>query len=287
MSDANAGSVLSGNSAPNAVDGQGANQVANQGTGDAPQDWSASFSDDMRGMIQTKGWKSPADAINSYVNLERLLGADKAGRGVVLPKDDAPKEDWDQFYTKLGRPESPDKYNIKAPDGNTSEFGQAAAARFHELGITAKQAEGLTEWWNEYAGSHAQNSDAEFEQKSAIDVQDLRKAWGDKFDANAELARRARREAGLSEDEGVAIEKALGLKKAAEVFAFLGKQFAESPIKGGEGERASSFGATPADAKARIAALKNDTNWTAKYLNGDIDARQEFERLHRIAFPET
>lgn len=125
-----------------------------------------------------------------------------------------------------------------------------------------------------------------FSQQAAVDLQDLQREWGDKFDQQAELARRARREAGLTDDDGKAIERALGLKKAASVFAKLGQQFAEAPMKGDAGAPAGRFGNTPEDAKARIDALKRDTGWTAKYLSGDADARAEFERLHRIAFPD-
>jgi hypothetical protein len=259
---------------------------AEGGAAGGAADWTSLFPDEIRGVIQTKGWKSPADAIVSYVNLEKLMGADKAWRGVVMPKDDAPAEEWAAFYNRLGRPESVDGYKLPVPDGDTGGFAKTAAQWFHEAGLTPKQAETLAAKWNEFSGSTLQSQQAEFEQKAAVDLQDLKKAWGDKFEAQAELARRARREAGLSDQEGQAIERALGLKKAAEVFAFLGKQFAEAPMKGGDGEPAGRFGGTPEDARARIAALKNDAGWTAKYLSGDADARAEFERLHRIAFPE-
>lgn len=277
MTDAAIGSAPAGNPAPAAGDPGAAG-------GAAPQDWTASFDEGTRGLIQTKGWKSPADAIGSYVNLEKLLGADKAGRAIVPPKDDASPEEWSAFYQKLGRPDSAEGYKLGVPDGDTGEFAKVAAGKFHELGLSAKQAEGLAAWWNEYAGGAQQQQMASFEQQSAIDLQDLQKEWGPNFEANAELARRAIREAGLSSEEGQAIERALGVKKAAQVFAFLGKQFAEAPMKGGEGAPQGRFGATPEDAKARIAALKRDQDWTAKYLAGNADARAEFERLHRIAF---
>lgn len=252
--------------------------------GGAAADWTASFDEGTRGLIQNKGWKSPADVVGSYANLEKLLGADKAGRGVVMPKDDSPAEDWAAFYNKLGRPESADGYKLPVPEGDAGEFAKTAASWFHEAGLTPKQAETLAAKWNEFGGVTTQEQQAKMAQQAAVDVQDLQKEWGDQFEAQSELARRAIREAGLSKDEGLAIERALGVKKAAQVFAFLGKQFAEAPIKGGEGASRGAFGSTPADAKARIAALKGDAAWTAKYLNGDTDARAEFARLHQIAF---
>lgn len=245
------------------------------------------LADEVKGFVQTKGWKGPADVIGSYQNLEKLLGADKAGRAIVPPKDDAPAEEWAAFYGKLGRPETPDGYKIPVPDGGNPEFAKAAAGKFHELGLNAKQAQGLAEWHNGVVTEQIQSQEAAFEQQSAVDLQDLQKSWGKDFEANSELARRARREAGLTEAEGKAMERALGLKKAAEVFSFLGKQFAEAPMKGGEGAGSGNFGTTPEAAKARISALKADPDWTAKYIKGDADARSEFARLHKIAFPDT
>lgn len=284
MSEQN-GSVLSGQpGGAVAAGGEGGAGAAAPAPAPAAQDWTASFDEGTRGFIQTKGWKSPADVLGSYQNLEKLMGADKAGRGVVMPKDDAPAEEWAAFYNRLGRPEAPDQYKIPVPDGADDGFAKTAANWFHEAGLTPKQAETLAAKWNEHMGGTQQQQQAQFEQQSAIDLQDLQKAWGDQFEAKAELARRARRESGLSDAEGQAIERALGLKKAAEVFAMLGKQFAEAPMKGGEGAPRANFGATPEDARARISALKQDAGWTAKYLSGDADARSEFERLHRIAF---
>lgn len=284
------GSVLAGNPAPAAAAGDPAAPppaAAPQGAPPAAGgsgEWFDGFPDDVRGVIQNKGWKSPADAIGSYMNLEKLLGADKAGRGLVMPKDDAPAEEWSAFWGRLGRPETPDGYQLPVPEGDPGEFAKTAATWFHDVGIPAKQAQALTEKWNEYQQAVGQQMEAEWQQRSALDVQELQKSWGQQFDAQVELGRRAIREAGLSAEQAVAIERALGVKAAAEAFAKLGRAYAEAPMKGGDGAGPGSFGATPEDAKARIAALKGDAAWAARYLNGDADARAEFERLHQIAF---
>ena len=254
---------------------------------DAGGDWTAGLPDTARGFVQTKGWKSPADLLGSYQNLEKLMGADKAGRGVVLPKEDAAPEDWAAFYNRLGRPESPDGYKLPVPDGDAGAFAKDAAQWFHEAGLTSKQAEALAARYAEWTGKASESTDAAYEQQAALDVADLKRAWGKEYDAQTELARRAIREAGLTTDEAQMIERALGLGKAVRVFAALGKQFAESPMRGGEGAGRGSFGQTPEAARARISALKADKAWTQRYLGGDADARSEFERLHRIAYEQT
>lgn len=275
------GSVLAGNPAPAVAAGEA--QPAAASTAAPSGEWFDSFPDDVKGVVTNKGWKSPADAVGSYMNLEKLLGADKAGRAIVPPKDDAPAEEWSAFWGKMGRPETPDGYQLPVPEGDPGEFAKTASTWFHEAGIPAKQATALVEKWNEYQQATAQQMEAEWQQKSALDVQELQKAWGPQFDAQAEISRRAIREAGLTQEQAVAIERAIGIKAAAEAFSKLGRAFVEAPMKGGEG-RAMSFGGTPDDAKARIAALRQDPGWSAKYINGDADARSEFDRLHQIAF---
>ena len=250
------------------------------------QDWTSSFDDSTKNVIQTKGWKSPADVVGSYANLEKLLGADKAGRAIVPPKDDATPEEFAAFYNKMGRPETPDGYKLPVPEGDSGEFAKTAANWFHEAGVNSKQAEALAGKWNEFQTELAQQQNEQLAQQAEIDIQDLKKGWGKDFEANSELAKRAIREAGLTPEDGLSIERALGVKKAAEVFAKLGKPYAEAPMKGGDGDGAGKFGVSPADAVAKISALKGDPGWTAKYISGDVNARQEFDRLHKIAYPD-
>ena len=39
-------------------------------------------------LVKAKGWKGPADALLSYQNLEKVFGADKAGRTILAPKSE-------------------------------------------------------------------------------------------------------------------------------------------------------------------------------------------------------
>ena len=41
-----------------------------------------------------------------------MLGKNK----VPIPDENASPEEWDKFYEKLGRPKTPDEYNIKIDD---------------------------------------------------------------------------------------------------------------------------------------------------------------------------
>lgn len=138
------------------------------------------------------GW---AEGIQSYddlwkmtANAQSLIGKRPAG----IPTQDAPSEEWDKFYTAMGRPESPDLYKLNSefeglPEGiDISEYEGKAKQFFHKLGLSPAKAQ---EAWNDYIGMELEalqrvneqssektkNLDAEFEKLT----QEL---WGDKYE---------------------------------------------------------------------------------------------------------
>jgi len=245
--------------------------------------WYQSFPDEVRGLVETKGWQTPVDAITSYANLEKFLGADKAGRGLVLPKDDNPDE-WGQVYDRLGRPKAPDGYKLPVPDGDTGEFAKAAADIFHKAGLTTKQAEALAGWWNQTQQQMNGSQQESLVQRSEQEMAQLQQEWGKDFDANIEAGRRAARQFGVDADTISAMESSIGTRKVMELFTKIGKGLTEDTFVDGAGNR--GFGVSPEAARVRIGQLKADPGWTAKYLGGDADAKAEMERLLRAAYPE-
>lgn len=268
------GSAAAGNPAPDA---------AGQQSGGSQGQWFDSFPEEIKGVAQLKGWQSPADAIQSYSNLEKLMGADKAGRGVVMPKEDAAPEEWGKFYDRLGRPQSPDQYKLPVPDGDTGEFAKVAASKFHELGITAKQAESLAEWWNANSQQMQQGQLAALAQNSEVEMQALQGEWGKEFDANIESARRATRQFGVEAQTLEKIEGAIGTKEMLKLFSSIGKGLGEDAYV--DGGKSGGFGMSPEAARVRIGQLKSDPEWSSKYLSGNADAKAELERLMRSAYP--
>jgi hypothetical protein len=271
MSDNN-GSAGAGNPAPGAGDGGG--------TGGA---WFDSIPDaELRGFAQTKGWKDPASVVDGYRNLERLIGAPKE-RVLKLPeKPDDPG--WNDVYARLGRPEKPEAYELPVPDGyGDPEFAKGIAEVMHKHGVPKGAAQALAQFNNEYVQKLVESHQREQEQKSAAELSQLKTEWGAKFDENAELARRSAREFGVSEDQAKAIEGALGAAGMLKLFNSIGSRLAEpKAFEAGGGDGGAGFGLTPEAAKARIGQLRNDRDWTSKYLAGDVNARQEMERLSRI-----
>lgn len=232
---------------------------------------------DTKGFVENKGWKSPGDAIGAYRNLEQFVGADKAGRGIIWPKDDADTEGWKAIHARLGVPETPDAYKIPVPEGGSPEFAKAIAPVMHKLGLTAKQAEGLAAYVNEYEKD--QSTKFEAEQKARIDA-DLAKFKGElgaSYDATVSLAKRAAGSLGIKDEQFAGLEEALGLRGTVELFAAIGKKLGEDTFvgEGSSGPKDLSVEA----ARARLKELGSDKGFMEKLLSGDRLAKDEKDRL--------
>jgi hypothetical protein len=132
-------------------------------------------------------FKTQNDLGKSYLELERKLGA-----SVVLPGKNAKQEDWDAFYKRLGRPDSPDGYElqsvvteegVKLDDVGDVEFRKQA----HELGLTKNQAETLHKWWINAIIGQTEKVKELARQKKREASDDLRKEYGLDYDKKLAL----------------------------------------------------------------------------------------------------
>jgi hypothetical protein len=243
-------------------------------------------------LVKAKGWKGPSDALLSYQNLEKVFGADKAGRTILAPKSDDDADGWSAVYDRLGRPESADKYDLPVPEGDDGSFAQAVAPVLHELGLTSKQAKGLAEWWNETSGARIEQEREAFINKSEQDFAALRREWGAAADQNVDLAKRALvrfgQDAGIDADGLERLEQAIGTGPMLKLFHSIGASFAEGSFVASD--QPSGGAMTPQQAQNKIASMFADQEFMSRYMNPDERVRagaiEEMERLHRMANPE-
>ncbi len=143
----------------------------------------------------SRGW---TEKVKSYDDLWKLADNSQSLLGKrVAPADDAPPEDWDNFYKTIGRPDAPDKYTLPdiegVPEGfDLTEFKGTAQKLMHEAGLNQRQANKLWEAYlkteletagknKEAMAEHNKKLDAEFDELTG-------KLFGDKFE---EVAGRA------------------------------------------------------------------------------------------------
>ena len=123
----------------------------------------------------------------SYINATRMIGQDK----VAIPNENSTDDQWQEVYGKLGRPESPDKYQLEAnsdvvplDEGAIKSFAENA----HQLGLNNKQAQGILEFYKNSMEGSAQQTKIDTETSQAQAEQELRKEWGRSYDDNIKRA---------------------------------------------------------------------------------------------------
>lgn len=233
------------------------------------------------GHVQNKAWTNPVDAIKGHRELEKLLGADRAGRTVTIPTDPTAPE-WAQVYDKLGRPASPDAYKLSEQKGADPVFTKQAGETFHKLGLSTDQVKGLMDWYNGFGQTSAQAQEAQAQAALEAEHAALEKDWGTGPDAQArrELARRATVALGLDEAAVDAMEKVAGFSKVMKAMAKVGDMLREA---GAEGlTDVGSFGTTPEGAKAKKSQLMADREYAKRAMVPNSKEWAEFQRLDRI-----
>lgn len=246
----------------------------------SPIAWLPGADEATSGYIQNKGWAGPADVLTGYRNLETMLGADRAGRTVVLPADENDQAGWQKVFERMGRPANAADYKLPTPEGADPAFGAAAAAKFHELGIPLKQGQALAAWWNEQAGGLNQAQQQAEAAAIAADVAALDKDWGAQKTARTEIARRGAVAVGMDAAAIDALQKVAGYSGVMKALAKIGDLTREGGAAGLND--LGSFGMTPEGAKARKQQLVADADFRSKAMQPNSSQWAEIKRLDEI-----
>lgn len=253
-----------------------------QGGAPAQQtDWTAGLSEETRGFVANRNWKSPEDLVTSYRNLESLRGVPE-DRLVKLPQGDDP-DSWGQVFEKLGRPGEPDGYEVELPDSTPAETATWLKNAMHKSGLTQQQAQTLAAELSQRLETKVSERQAEQQLRTQQELDALRQEWGAAYEQNWQQVDRAASSLGMGEDELHALKDAWGPAQAARFIHSLGEKLGEDTFAGGN--QGGEFGAmAPAQASARIADLKADADFRGRLLNGDKAAQEQWDRLHRWAY---
>lgn len=224
---------------------------------------------ELSGWAANKGWETPADALTSHYNLEKLIGADKAGRTVVLPKDENDADGMASFRKALGVPDDPSGYELPVLEGQSEKFAEVASTWFHKAGVPKEAAQAIGNEWNEFLSAQIKEAFENDKITSEKALTDLKTEWGDSFNERSEFARRGMaaygKEAGLDEQDITALEQSIGTSKMLKLFHKIGETTAESGFVEGE---TSKFGMTPAEAQGKLDEAR------MKRANGELTDSQ-------------
>lgn len=281
-----------------AEEGQAA-EVAPSETGQANENveqqtqsaWYDSADDEIKGYIQNKGWDDPIKAVKSYKELEQYRGASE-DQLIKMPKEG---ESWDAVYDKLGRPESPDKYEIDLGE-NVPQIDEQRLNTFkslaHELGLNNEQAQKIAEADSQYAQQFMQQHQEQINEQHQVELNELEKEWGSAFEERTELGRRFIRQnlpSDVEDKEGMlnSIEQAIGPRAMLKLFASAGEKglSREDNVPDSSGDR--PYGYSPEQAKADKATLMKEIQANperlATYNKGKGPDNDKMKRLIEIA----
>ena len=112
------------------------------GSGSDNQDWKSSLSDDLKNDATLQNFKDVESLAKTVVHQQKVLGS-----RIPLPKTD---EEYNELYTKLGRPEDPSKYETNIPQDYQEYFKKENLDEFknvaHKIGLNNNQVNALLDY---------------------------------------------------------------------------------------------------------------------------------------------
>ena len=195
------------------------------------------------------------DFVKSYLSAQRLVGANK----VAIPNKMATDEDWEEVYSKLGRPAKPEdyKYSFSEEEINQDQlknFNETA----HRIGLLPKQAERIIKFYNEMNTQAEVDNQKAFEVKQTEAMADLKKEFGPTYTKRLDQAKKLATETlGNEMLNNTVLKDGTRLGDSVEVikaFSMLADKLSEDEIIKGEG---SSY-QTASEIEKEISELTED-----------------------------
>lgn len=120
----------------------------------------------------------------SYVNVNKLVGADK-NAVLKLPNSPDDKDGWNNVYSKLGRPEKPEGYEVSkfkevagVDEKSLGEIAQVA----HQHGVSKDALQAIVGKYLEQVGGAKTQTDEQVQETIKGYTDNLKKEWGDAYE---------------------------------------------------------------------------------------------------------
>jgi len=276
MTDETPGSADAGNPAAAA-----AAAAAGQGTPAAT--WTDGLPDELKGFALNKGWDEPVKALVGYRELEKFVGADKAGRAIVLPSDTATPEERAEFNRRIGVPDKADAYELPIPaEFPDPNFGKQASELFLKHSIPKANGQALIgDFMKLVQDGQAAESTADT-QKFQAEEAALKDGWGEDFNKNIDIAKRGAKKLGFSDEIIDQLETKAGFAGVMKALHAAGVMLGEGRFvdAGGAGGNIGD-GETLDQLHARRSALVHDKSWSQRYHANEASARNEYDELNK------
>lgn len=258
-----------------------------------PPQWLVDLGIEDKDILNDKVFKDVPNAAalaKGYAHAQRMIGGEK----VTVPGKNATDEDWEAFYKKLGRPDTPDDYEapekglpegVEVNEDARKKLFQAA----YSMGLNKQQAARLYRHYAESVGEAAKQSQEAAQQRREAALNQLKSEFGEAFDQNIAMAQNAIRELGGEELLNSLVESGYADDPAMVRFAHnVGRMLATDEITGGG--RNQGFVLSPDDARRKINSMLGDETFQRVYRDknhpGHAEAVREMQEMYAKAFPD-
>lgn len=240
------------------------------GEGENAKPWYEGIAEEpIKEYIKTKGYANPYEAARAAWNSNQMNKLEPAVQAYLEGK--ATPEQEAAILNKLGRPESPDKYEFKHPDGVTVDQDLESLGRniFHKLGVPQTKAQEAMDMWNKAVADKVTKNTEAARVANEKALEELGKTWGADLDKNKAAGNRVLQSLNLKPEVVASIEENMGSAAFVEMMVAIGRRSDEGAFKGGNdnaaGDPNNVANMTPEAAAARIKVLQGDSDFQAKY----------------------
>ena len=265
-------------------------------TGQAPsEDWKASLPEDIRDNQLIHNANSIESLAKTAIHAQSMIGADK----IAVPGRWANDDDWNNVYTKLGKPEDAQGYKLEVKEGTQVDKDIESWYRglAHKAGLNDRQANTIfQEYMAKEAELKAANAPPSPEDVEIIKGEAeiaLKKEWGKAFDTKMNEAKGVLTEFApkdfdqLLTKDGVPLgNDPVFIKTLANIGNYINSKLGEDKMIGNKQQPQY----TPADAEKEIAALRGDPRdggpyWDKKHPD-HMRTVQQVQELMEYMHPE-
>ena len=146
--------------------------------------WRSELPEDIREHSSLSSIQDVGNLAKSYINAQSMIGRDK----IPVPSEHSSPEDWDNVYDRLGRPATPDDYEVQLNDDSDESFVAWYKNTAHEIGLNPTQATKLAEAYTRLSEEQMEAAPDQAVMRSERETA-LKKEYGGKYDESMELGR--------------------------------------------------------------------------------------------------
>ena len=216
------------------------------------QDWKSTLSEDLRNDPTLSNFKDVESLAKTVVHQQKQMG-----NRIPIPKTD---EERMEVYTKLGRPEAADKYEVNIPQEYNGHFPENAVSEFknvaHKIGLNNEQVKALVDYQMNTVKTQAESYVNEVGVQKQQTEEMLKQEWGYDYEKNVRSAKRALQVYGDPEIMQLMQTEAGNHPAVVKLFARLGEDVTEDMAQNTQN---NTLNTSPLDAKQEIQDTFNDS----------------------------